>query len=190
VKGSSRSAKDSVVFTNQLKRDFRSRIRALQQEGKLDLNSAVIAMLGAGKDSMASSSARYFLRLFIRSERIYQDLTLAREQNTSPGLCIREWCDIDIGMEFRTFVHGSSLTAMSQYDYIIVSNDLNNATKREEIISALQQYWRTLVHPALNPEGTDRFQSYIVDFAIDCTGKPWVIELNPFEVNTTLISSA
>lgn len=130
------------------------------------------ALLGAGKDTMASASARHFLRLFVRSERIYQDLTLATEQrggerrvrtsaskcvgqpteNTnhqrriSPkeqaglwraavggychptrahthtqeeagfaqGFAVREWVDIDIGSEFRAFVHNNRLNAMCQ----------------------------------------------------------------------------
>ena len=36
---------EQVVFTNQLKRDLSNRLDALHADGKLDLNSAVVAML-------------------------------------------------------------------------------------------------------------------------------------------------
>jgi len=54
----------------------------LRANEQLNQNRAVTALLGAGKDSMASDSAEYFLKLFLRSERIYQDLTLAEEQHS------------------------------------------------------------------------------------------------------------
>jgi len=72
---------DSVIFTDKLRSDLGSRIRSLKETrhkeygdgGTVSVNDAVVAILGAGKDAMASASARYFLRLFVRSERIYQE---------------------------------------------------------------------------------------------------------------------
>lgn len=181
VKGQSRSAKDSVVFTNQLKSDLQQRIASLNAAGTLDLNTAVTAMLGAGKDSMASASALYFLRLFIRSERIYQDLTLAKEQQQEQqGFAIREWVDIDIGMEFRAFVYQGKLNAMCQYDYLVQIEDLLDETKGPAIGETMRTFWQDQVSPALE----SKFQHYVVDVTIDVNGKAWVIELNPFQEST------
>lgn len=215
VKGSSRSAKDAVNLTEQFREDFESRCASLKEKSKLDANTALIAMLGAGKDSMASASAEYFLRLFLRSQRIYQDLTLAVSQveeskGKKPflhGFAIREWVDIDIGMEFRAFVHNKQLNAMCQYDYLVNVPELLEESHCQEISQKLQTYWETKIQPALDQDSTankknkdcttttaassgndavapPRFHSYVVDFALDVTGKPWVIELNPYQEST------
>jgi len=50
------------------------------------------------------------------SERMYEDLTLALENNYSPHLFVREWVDIEPWAEFRCFYDGGVI-GVSQYNY-------------------------------------------------------------------------
>lgn len=190
VKGSSRSAKDAVNLIPTMSIDFESRcIAAAGRAGagsdcKCSLNDGVVALLGAGKDAMGSPSARYFLRLFVRSERIYQDMTLALGRpEFKSGWAIREWCDVDIGMEFRGFVCKRELCALSQYDYLVTIDRLLDCKSRERIVSMVQDFYAKSVAPKLHQKGS-KFESYVVDFAVDVKGRCWVIELNPFQEST------
>ena len=100
---------------------------------------------------MASDSAEYFLRLFLRSQRIYQDLTLATEYSTSEktefyqGFAVREWVDIDIGMEFRAFVCNNRFTQMCQYDYLVQGEMLLQDNSREQLKDQLIKFWEQQV---------------------------------------------
>ncbi|GAB5355358.1 hypothetical protein AAMO2058_000199000 [Amorphochlora amoebiformis] len=185
VKGSSRSAKDSVIEVAEMRSDFTKRvIAARDKDKKTSLNDAVIALLGAGKDAMSGTDAKYFLKLFIRSERIYQDMTLALDRpEFKSGWAIREWSDIDIGMEFRGFVHERRFCALCQYDYLVKIDALQDKKTREKIVSIIQDFYKKSVAPALHG-GKSKFKSYIADFAIDTKGKCWIIELNPFQEST------
>lgn len=185
VKGSSRSAKDSVIYMDSFHCDLSQRcakIRDSSVDQNLSMNSVVIAMLGAGKDAMASESAEYFLRLFVRSERIYQDLTLAVERPPfQSGFAIRQHCEIEIGLEFRGFVFNNRLNALCQYDYVVKIDKLQDEIYRSRIVRNIQYFFQHSIVPAL--QGT-KFTDYVVDFAIDDAERVWIIELNPFEPST------
>mmetsp|Transcript_15614 Transcript_15614/g.21894 ORF Transcript_15614/g.21894 Transcript_15614/m.21894 type:complete len:184 (-) Transcript_15614:446-997(-) len=133
---------------------------------------------------MSGTSAQYFLQLFVRSERIYQDMTLALEmEEFKSGWAIREWVDVDIGMEFRGFIYRRKFCALCQYDYLVKVKDLQDSKKRQDIKSRIKNFYADSVAPALHREGSP-FQSYVADFAIDTTGKCWIIELNPYQEST------
>mmetsp|Transcript_23468 Transcript_23468/g.41538 ORF Transcript_23468/g.41538 Transcript_23468/m.41538 type:complete len:224 (+) Transcript_23468:132-803(+) len=170
-----------------MKTDFRQRCENFKKKskvGSLCMNDAVVALLGAGKDAMSGTTADYFLRLFVRSERIYQDLTLALGLTAfKSGWAIREWVDIDIGMEFRGFIKDRKFCALCQYDYLVKIPELAKDSKnRDKINHKIQSFFKNSVAPALHKQ--DDFSDYVADFAIDTTGKCWVIELNPFQEST------
>mmetsp|Transcript_39658 Transcript_39658/g.63629 ORF Transcript_39658/g.63629 Transcript_39658/m.63629 type:complete len:378 (+) Transcript_39658:49-1182(+) len=188
VKGSSRSAKDAVIDLQNMTADFESRCQNVKKQkgegGKCDLNSGVVSLLGAGKDAMSGTSAQYFLQLFVRSERIYQDMRLALQmKDFKSGWAIREWIDVDIGMEFRGFVYRRKFCALCQYDYLVKVEHLQDSKTRQDIISTIEKFYANSVAPALHREESP-FQNYIADFAIDTTGKCWIIELNPYQEST------
>jgi len=185
VKGSSRSAKDAVIMLKNMTEDFEQRcIAAKKKEGKLSINDAVISLLGAGKDAMSGTSAEYFLKLFVRSERIYQDMTLALDMKEfKSGWAIREWVDIDIGMEFRGFIHERKFCALCQYDYLVKIEKLQDEKMRKKLVETMKEFYEQKVGPALHGKGS-KFKSYVADFALDNDGKCWIIELNPFQEST------
>jgi hypothetical protein len=51
------------------------------------------------------------------SERVYDDLCLARANGYLPVIVLREWLDIEPWREFRTFVKSRKLVGVSQYFY-------------------------------------------------------------------------
>jgi hypothetical protein len=52
------------------------------------------------------------------SERIYDDLTFAIQQQYTPYIWVREWVDIKPWSEFRCFMKDRKLVGVSQYNYL------------------------------------------------------------------------
>lgn len=57
------------------------------------------------------------IQLLADSERVYDDLCLARANNYAPHLVVREWVDLAGWQEFRCFVKDGRLVGISQYFY-------------------------------------------------------------------------
>lgn len=59
------------------------------------------------------------LRLLLdASERIYEDLKLAIQNDYAPHIFVRQWLDFEPWQEFRCFQRGRRLVGVSQYNYI------------------------------------------------------------------------
>lgn len=67
------------------------------------------------------TTSKKALSLFVDSERILDDLSLAKHHNYNSHIFIREWIDIPEWTEFRCFMKGRKIVGLSQYQY------LNNA---------------------------------------------------------------
>ena len=52
------------------------------------------------------------------SERMYEDLMLAVENNYRPHIWVRQWVDIPRWSEFRCFMRDRKLVGISQYNYL------------------------------------------------------------------------
>jgi hypothetical protein len=57
------------------------------------------------------------LQLLLDSERIYEDLNLARHNHYQPAIVIREWIHIEHWQELRCFYRQRELRGISQYFY-------------------------------------------------------------------------
>lgn len=55
--------------------------------------------------------------LLCQSERVYEDLALAKLNNYAPHIALREWVELQDWQEFRCFVKGGNLKGISQYYY-------------------------------------------------------------------------
>lgn len=196
IKASSRSAKDAPTSQSRLGEVYRGKLAAQPDRGD---NAKLVAMLEAGLELLKARTAADALELFMHSERIYQDMLLAtdRPDRWEESFVVREWVDIDVGMEFRGFVKGGRLTALSQYNHLAYFPGL--VARKAEIGAMIDRFFTDDILPKLSPKFTD----YVIDFALTepaagaalakdggggggregqggAAPKLWVIELNPF----------
>lgn len=172
VKTSSRSAKDAVIYQEKFKQLYVNEIAKLDPEHRTRENDQITCLLIAGFQALKMLSAEDVIETFLSSERIYQDFLLALEQKHcfEENFVVRKFVEIDVDMEFRGFVYGNKLTALSQYNYLIHSEKL--CRQRHNINSLLLTFFHEEVEPCLiDKEFPD---NYIIDFAI-CDFGRWFI---------------
>lgn len=187
VKLSSRSAKDAPLIQKNFKTIYHEKLSSVPEEEKEAENTKITCLLQAAFDALKVKTGSDVIDMFIRSERVYQDLLLAAVNQVdkyNENFVIRKFVDIDVDMEFRCFVFNGLLHAISQYNYLIYSKRL--VEKKEEISLAIQNFFKDSVKPKLSIPGFP--QDFVIDFAI-CKEdgdimKIWVIEINPF-ISTT-----
>ena len=71
-------------------------------------------LVRANRQGESSDPLRFLLDA---SERIYEDLTLAIQENYAPHIFVREWLEIPKWSEFRCFMRDRKLVGVSQYFY-------------------------------------------------------------------------
>jgi len=224
VKTSSRSAKDFADLP-ALKQAFEEVLERLGTSGATDEedpggvsceNTAMIAMSYASMSLLKSNGALEVINTFSQSERIWHDMELAlAAQGPTHGhgdandgaseqawweesLVVRSWVQLEPDMEFRCFVVGGQLTAISQYRHLIHFPRLcANWTEGAGILSALVDAFETELRDKL--AGCFPRDDYILDLAVqlaptqdsstimsaarmapDDVTKVWVVEANPF----------
>ncbi|WAQ94653.1 hypothetical protein MAR_007124 [Mya arenaria] len=126
VKTSSRSAKDAPLVQNNFKQLYLSELDSYPESYRSE-NIKITCLLKAAFDALRVKTAGEVIDMFLRSERIYQDLLLAAVNQVSKyheHFVIRKFVDIDVDMEFRGFVWKNELVALSQYNYAIYSERL------------------------------------------------------------------
>ncbi|KAL4222897.1 hypothetical protein ACF0H5_018937 [Mactra antiquata] len=183
VKTSSRSAKDAPMVQKHFKDLYKQELESHPVENRTE-NVQITCLLKAAFIALRVKTAEEVVDMFIRSERIYQDLLLACVNQLSlydEHFVIRQFVDIDVDMEFRGFVYDYNLVALSQYNYAIYSERL--AKGKEKYGQMITDYFEKSVRPKLL--GSNFPKNSIVDFAIcDEGSKIWVIEVNPFYETT------
>jgi len=192
VKSSCRSPKDTTIHNSVLLQEYARGLAATKPDEIIDDNFRLTLLIKASVEALKTKSASQVLESFTTSERIYQDMKLMIDTNTSSSppspndqimnFVIREWVDIDPDMEFRGFVVNGKLNALSQYNHVIYFPRLIHMKKTIET-SVLNFFYQT-VAPNLS-----RFDRYVVDFALvktneDVYDQVYVIELNPFLSST------
>lgn len=170
VKLSSRSAKDAPLIQKRFKSLYINRLSSFEESEKGNENVKITCLLQAGFDALRVKTSFDVIDMFIRSERVYQDLLLAvkHKDNFTENFIIREFVDIDVDMEFRGFVFDGELNALSQYNYLLFSKRLND--KQEEIAGKIREFYNLVVRPKLTA-GEYFLQKYVIDFAVTRSGK-------------------
>lgn len=169
VKTSSRSPKDGPLAQERLEHLYHQRLSSFPEEDRTKENSKLTALLQVCFDAMMVKNANEVMDLFMRSERIYQDmlLALAVPDRFHENFVIRKFVHIDVDMEFRGFVYNYDLVALSQYNYLIFSQRL--LEQKDRIRQKLTEFFETEVKTRLM---TEEFSSnFIIDFAISQHGR-------------------
>lgn len=169
VKTSSRSAKDAPLVQGRFKELFLSELKTYPDK-EITENTKIFCLLKAAFVALRVKTADEVVDMFIRSERIYQDLLLAAVNQVDKyeeHFVIRKFVDIDVDMEFRGFVWNYELVALSQYNYAICSERL--VAEKEKFSNMVKNYYNTKIKPKL--EKTKFPPKSIVDFAICDQGR-------------------
>ena len=162
IKTSSRSAKDSPLATQKFTQLYLEYYNCLAANEKASENEKLICLLRAAFQMLKIRTASDALNMFLKSERIYQDMLLAIKMphRFKENFVIRKFYEIDVDMEFRGFVFNGKLNALSQYNYLIYSERLSN---RKELISELiLKFFNEILGEKLLAYGKE----YIIDFAV------------------------
>eukprot|EP01063_Lacrimia_lanifica_P023097 TRINITY_DN3059_c0_g1_i1.p2 TRINITY_DN3059_c0_g1~~TRINITY_DN3059_c0_g1_i1.p2 ORF type:complete len:392 (+),score=145.10 TRINITY_DN3059_c0_g1_i1:48-1223(+) len=157
---SCRSAKD--VVTARLTAEYRQRLQSLKDclGAAPDAAAEVSTLLDASTALLCQSDAAAILETFALSERVLGDLgrALNYPEKWCQHVVLREWFPVHVGLEFRCFVHGNVLTAVSQYNYFVYFEEV--AANKDTIFARIKQYWAAECEERLR-----RLESYIIDFA-------------------------
>lgn len=195
VKTSSRSAKDHAE-------PERIRTAVAEVLGRLparDENAQMIALSYASMELLQFHEAARVLDVFVGSERCWHDMELALAQEVwDESLVARRWVALEPDMEFRCFVAGGRLTAVSQYRHLVHFPRL--VSLRDRLLEGLVRFFEDRIRGALL--GCFRDDNYVVDLAVELEGgdpgnildvavaggvrlgRWWCIEVNPFYETT------
>ena len=147
------------------------------QEQHLDANQLFTIVMSASISSLRLTTADEVIQCFTFSDRVCaDDLPLALEYSSSwsQHIVLREWVTIPTFCEFRGFVVGNKLTAVSQYFSGAYFPEL--PPLKERLLHLLEEFFETIRDlVGLNPS------DYVLDLAVDLTlSRVFVIEINPF----------
>jgi len=117
------------------------------------------------------------MELFRLSERAAKHLrhrtSITEPENWNMNIIVREWNNIDPEWEFRCFIYGKQLTAISHYYKILYVPEITAA--KDKIKKLIFNYFENTLRELIPLE------NYILDLVIDIkTSEVKVIELNPW----------
>ena len=178
AKLSSRSPKDSKFCEERALESVKEALSALYNENeKVSGNAILTTVMSRGIQALKLHSAEEILACFLSSDRVCEDdipLALSFPQSWSQHLVLRRWVDIPIAGEFRAFVFGGRLTAVSQYFTGCYFEQL--VAERERVLAMIISFFDQ-VRPLIHVEPAE----YVIDIAVDLSrDKVYIIELNPF----------
>ena len=103
VKTSSRSAKDAPLVSKNFEVLYLQYLDKYEENERNLENNQITCLLKAAFDCLRIKSAKEVIEMFIKSERIYQDMLLAlsNKERFRENFVIREFVDIEVDMEFR-----------------------------------------------------------------------------------------
>lgn len=164
VKTSSRSAKDSPIYMDNFRNIYKAYLNQLNPDEKTNENEQIKCLLKAAFDGLKFKAGQEVIEMFFKSERIFQDMLLAveKKERFNENFVIRKFFHIDIDMEFRGFVYNGKLTCLSQYNYLIYSERLQQ--NKTEIQNSLKNFFYQNI---LNKLSEAKFPNkYVIDFAL------------------------
>lgn len=117
----------------------------------------------------------YAMLLLLDSERIINDLYMAKANNYLPYIMLRKWIDINPWREFRCFIKNKELVGISQYFYKEYYPEIEK--NKDNIIEVIKDKVQTIKH--LLPMDT-----IIADFIYNDNKTATIVEFNPYDILT------
>eukprot|EP01126_Amoeba_proteus_P043702 TRINITY_DN4812_c0_g1_i3.p1 TRINITY_DN4812_c0_g1~~TRINITY_DN4812_c0_g1_i3.p1 ORF type:complete len:318 (-),score=68.89 TRINITY_DN4812_c0_g1_i3:524-1477(-) len=178
VRLNTRSPKDSLILEPLMFEAIKKDCDKHEQEGgKVDDNTILRFCYVNFVKKMIVYSGKQAVDLLGKSHRIWQDISAAIESIVDKFemfVVLREWVQIHPSMEFRGFVYGRKLNAISSYNRAVCWPGIPE--RKEEIEKKCRDYWEKL-----EPLLPSSMQNFVVDFAfLEGTGEPTVVEFNDF----------
>eukprot|EP01130_Rhizamoeba_saxonica_P001348 TRINITY_DN11212_c0_g1_i1.p1 TRINITY_DN11212_c0_g1~~TRINITY_DN11212_c0_g1_i1.p1 ORF type:complete len:367 (-),score=93.24 TRINITY_DN11212_c0_g1_i1:58-1158(-) len=181
IRLNTRSPKDAQMFSDRMKQAVEEDESAyLKETGKdvIDDNAKLAIVYKNMVKTMIVYSGKQAVDLLVRSHRIWQDISAALDliiDTFSIKIVLREWAHIHPDTEFRGFVYGRTLNAISAYNRVVCWDGV--ADRKDELEQRMVEYWENVVQQKV-PEGLDNF---IVDFAfLENSDEITIVELNDF----------
>eukprot|EP01125_Pyxidicula_operculata_P018584 TRINITY_DN6611_c0_g1_i1.p1 TRINITY_DN6611_c0_g1~~TRINITY_DN6611_c0_g1_i1.p1 ORF type:complete len:302 (+),score=71.44 TRINITY_DN6611_c0_g1_i1:97-1002(+) len=170
VKLSCRSPKDVTLTSETTKQLYEKKMSTITTPTD---NDKISALFEAHIKALKVTSAKQALGMLLKSGRINEDLTLGLqdEKTFNIQIIVREWVDVPISHEFRAFVYGKKLNALSQYFDFCFFQDIQS--KQSEILKLVSEEFEKIKDKV-------KLDNYICDFGISSDGKVYIIELNPW----------
>eukprot|EP01044_Picomonas_judraskeda_P007704 COSAG03_NODE_842_length_5652_cov_8.316045_3_plen_325_part_00 len=175
VKDSSRGPKDFGLTSGEFIAQYKAAVRAAHATTD-DERLAVMLEVATAELSMGSASEA--LPLFVRSQRVNVDMRawLNHHDKHPMNWVVRTWRPIDVDLEFRCFVFGGRINAISQYNHNCFFQRL--VDRKDYLQALLLRFFEAKCADSchsLYPEG------YIIDFAVtgQALDQVLVIEINP-----------
>lgn len=111
------------------------------------------------------------------SERVYEDLSLAIQENYPPHIFVREWKDIPAWSEFRCFMANRNLVGISQYQYRDYFQEVVN--DKGAIEWCIREFFRGFRRQCHIPDVV--FDVFVIrkEHGNDCAWEVKLLELNP-----------
>ncbi|PRP85724.1 hypothetical protein PROFUN_06318 [Planoprotostelium fungivorum] len=167
VKTSCRSPKDAALGRKGLRENYLRHLSPSQRDGvPASLNEQVIAVLSAVREAFKVDCASQALDLFIRSERVQEDIaavtSVCKEEELDFEFIVREWREIPVDMEFRAFCCDDRINCITQYDFFVQFPRLQ-ALERQ-ITESIERFYLNDILPRLK-ENPQFPREYVIDFA-------------------------
>ena len=89
-------------------------------------------------------------------------MALKMSHRFKQNFIVRKFYEIEIDMEFRGFVFNGKLTALSQYNYLVHSQLLNE--NKSKICQLIEEFYNNEVGKKLTNE--KYLSNFIIDFAV------------------------
>ncbi|KAH3767205.1 cell division cycle protein 123-like [Pelomyxa schiedti] len=176
VKLSTRSPKDAALQ----RPEYKIILKHLLSKGDGSDNSDTIAVVTATRLAMKITNAEQAMQLLVNSERVYGDLMRALDHPklvSQFSIIVREWVPMMPHQEFRAFISGSNVTAISQYCYYQYWPDV--AKNKAVIGRRICEFLQGTIIPAVKS-----LTNFVVDLQV-LNDRVRVIELNPFGPDTS-----
>jgi len=138
----------------------------------------------ASKNNFQYHSGKEIIESFWRSKRIVTDILLAKKNNYTPFLVLREWLPIEPWQEFRGFVKGRMLVGLSQYNYIINETFPEIKENEDRIVWSIQMKMEVIKELLPTDDVIIDFIYSNEQFGNEIVNEVKVLELNPFSIYT------